>query len=91
MMMAAVPASSVLPRGSQPTGGRVPAAFSMPPGAGVGQGSMLGEDALPKNISDEVRKELQRILPGLLRELLPKLLKEAQNKTVESHSVVEQL
>jgi beta-lactamase regulating signal transducer with metallopeptidase domain len=123
MMMAAVPASSALPRGSQPTGGRVPAAFSMPPApgatlskaspppagtrgkqtggrmvaalampgeSGVAQDRMLGEDPLPGNISDEVRKELQRILPGLLRELLPKLLKEAQTKTVESPSLVEQ-
>lgn len=65
---------------SKPTGGRVGAALSMPPGAGVGQGSMLSEGALPNGISNEVRKELLRILPGLLREMLPKLLKEAANK-----------
>jgi hypothetical protein len=51
---------------------------------------VLGEDALPKDISDEVRKELLRILPGLLREMLPKLLKEAQTRTVESPSLIEQ-
>jgi hypothetical protein len=50
----------------------------------------LGEEALPKDISDEVRKELLRILPGLLREMLPKLLKEAQTKTVESPNLIEQ-
>ena len=49
----------------------------------------LTEGALPENISNEVRKELQRILPGLLRELLPKLLKEAQIKAVESPSGTE--
>ncbi|MHC4098856.1 MAG: M56 family metallopeptidase [Planctomycetota bacterium] len=121
MMMAAVPSSSSARNpGSQPTGGRVPAAFSMPPGPGVGTSAtssssartrgkqpsgggmmmgalampreprVLGEDALPKDISDEVRKELLRILPGLLREMLPKLLKEAQTRTVESPSLIEQ-
>jgi beta-lactamase regulating signal transducer with metallopeptidase domain len=89
MMMAAVPASSsARTPGSQPTGGWVGAALSMPPGAGVGQGSMLSEGALPNGISDEVRKELQRILPGLLRELLPKLLKEAV-KDVENPSATD--
>jgi hypothetical protein len=62
------------------------AALAMPPKAGVGQGSVLDDGALSENISDEVRKELQRILPGLLREMLPKLLKEAQTKTVERPS-----
>ena len=46
----------------------------------VGYGGMAGAGALPDNISDEVRKELQRILPGLLREILPKLLAEAMNE-----------
>jgi hypothetical protein len=90
MMMAAVPgSSSARTPGSQPTGGRVPAAFSMPRGPGVGQGNVLDERALAKDISDEVRKELQRILPGLLREMLPKLLKEAQTRTVESSGLIE--
>jgi hypothetical protein len=50
---------------------------------------VLDERALAKDISDEVRKELQRILPGLLREMLPKLLKEAQTRTVESSGLIE--
>jgi hypothetical protein len=86
MMMAAVPASSsALPRGKQSSGGMMMGALAMPR-----EPRVLGEDALPKDISDEVRKELLRILPGLLREMLPKLLKEAQTRTVESPSLIEQ-
>ena len=84
----ATSSSSARTPGSQPTGGRVGAALSMPPGAGVGQGSMLSEGALPNDISDEVRKELLRILPGLLREMLPRLLKEAV-KAVENPSATD--
>jgi hypothetical protein len=103
MMMAAVPmpaepdakpsgvgSSSVPPPPvKRPSGGMMMGA-AMPGELGVEQDSVLVEDALPENISDEVRKELLRILPGLLREMLPKLLKEAQSKTVESPSLIEQ-
>jgi len=84
----AISSSSARILGSQPTRGRVPAALSMPPGAGVGQGSMLSEGALAEGISDEVRKELQRILPGLLREILPRLI-EAEIKAGRNSSVTE--
>jgi bla regulator protein BlaR1 len=85
----ATSSSSARTPGSQPTGGWVPAALSMPPGAGVGQGSMLSEGALPNGISDEVRKELQRILPGLLREMLPRLI-EAEIKALENTIATEE-
>ena len=48
---------------------------------------VLGEDASPENISDEVRKELQRILPGLLREILPKLLAEAMTEAAGNNDL----
>ncbi len=44
-------------------------------------GSIRGQ----KNVSDEVRRELQRILPGLLREMLPRLLAEAMTETAGNH------
>jgi beta-lactamase regulating signal transducer with metallopeptidase domain len=81
--------STPLP-GKQRGGGMMMGALAMPREPGVEQDSFLDEEALPKDISNEVRKELLRILPGLLREMLPKLLKEAQSKTVESPSLVEQ-
>ena len=77
-------------RGKQSSGGMMTGALVKPRVPGVYEGRVLVEDTLPGNISEEVRKELLRILPGLLRELLPKLLKEAQTKTVESPSLVEQ-
>jgi hypothetical protein len=84
----AASSSSARPRGSQP---RVPAmaALTMPIEPVDEEDSVLGEDALPEHISEEVRKELQRILPGLLRELLPKLLKEAANKDVGNPGINE--
>jgi len=90
MMMAAVPGpSSAPPPGQRPSGGMMMGALAMPEELGVEQDSVLGEEALPENISDEVRKELLRILPGLLREMLPKLLKEVQTRNVESPSLIE--
>jgi hypothetical protein len=74
----------------QPSEGMVKGALALPEEPSFEQDSLLGEEALPKDISDEVRKELLRILPGLLREMLPKLLKEAQTKTVESPNLIEQ-
>ena len=64
-------------------------ALAMPEEPSVEQDSVLGEDDLPENISDEVRKELLRILPGLLREMLPKLLKEVEIKAIKNPSVIE--
>jgi hypothetical protein len=85
MMMAAVPGSSSEgPRRKEPSEGKVMAALALPEKSSVERDSFLDDEALSKDISDEVRKELLRILPGLLREMLPKLLKEAQTKTVES-------
>ena len=89
MMMAAVPGSSpAQPRGKQPSGGMMMGALAMPEEPGVYQDSVLVEDALPENISDEVRKELLRILPGLLREMLPKLI-EAEIKAAKSSIATE--
>jgi hypothetical protein len=50
---------------------------------------VLDERALAKDISDEVRKELQRILPGLLREMLPRLI-EAEIKAAKSNIATEE-
>ncbi|MBL7152357.1 MAG: M56 family metallopeptidase [Phycisphaerae bacterium] len=85
----ATSSSSARTPGSEPMGGRVPAALSMMPGGGVGQGSMLAEGALAKDISDEVRKELQRLLPGLLREMLPRLI-EAEIRAAENTIAAEE-
>jgi beta-lactamase regulating signal transducer with metallopeptidase domain len=79
--------STPLP-GKQRGGGMMMGALALPKKPVVEQDSLLVEEALPKDISDEVRKELLRILPGLLREMLPKLLKEAQSKIEESPSLM---
>ena len=81
--------SAKQPLNQQPSGGggMMMGARVMPKEPVFKQDSLLDEGALPENISDEVRKELQRILPGLLREMLPQLLKEAKIKTVESPSL----
>ncbi len=59
-------------------GGMMMEGIGLPEEPVVDHDSMMHESALPEIISDEVRKELQRILPILLREMLPKLLKETE-------------
>ncbi len=55
---------------------------------GIQTSEMMKSTVLPqKNVSDEVRKELQRILPGLLREILPKLLDEAMTEAAGNYDV----
>lgn len=70
-------------------GGMIGGALSLPPEP-LEEPGMLGNEAIPTNISAEVRKELQRILPGLLREMLPKLFREAQIKAAKGSSQPEE-
>ena len=71
-------------------GGMMMGGIGLPEEPVVDQDSMMHESALPEIISDEVRKELQRILPILLREMLPKLLAEAMTKAAGNNNPSQQ-
>ncbi len=56
----------------------------------MGGGMMMGAIGRPADSSDAVRNELQRILPGLLREMLPRLLAEAMTKAAGNNNPYQQ-